>query len=252
MKYHYLFMSTLGALVLAANGVATYAANTANATDAKSISSETKVLNKLRANFIDLPVSHFGPAPIMGLYEFVSNDTMLYYSPDKNLLFVGEIYAKDGHSVTAASLAALQKEMANNLPLDKALKIGNGPKRIIEFTDPECPYCQAYNKFVSRNEAQLTRYVFFFPLTELHPKAAAMAVHILCARDPQATFKKIYAREPVLTELNDCATGRELLAKQVAIGRHFGVNSTPSLILGDGERVNGFDRARIAKFLSQK
>lgn len=249
MKHLYRFMSILGAMALAANCVA---AHSLDATGAKSISGETKALDKLRANFIDLPVTNFGPAPITGLYQFVSNGTMLYYSPDKNLLFVGEIYSKDGHSVTAANLAALQNEMANKLPLDMALKIGNGPKRIIEFTDPECPYCQAYNKLVSRDEAQLTRYVFFFPLTKLHPKAAAMAVHILCSRNPQATFKKVYARDPVLSELNDCASGRALLAKQIAIGRRFGVHSTPSLILGDDERVNGFDRARITQYLSHK
>ncbi|MEJ2553534.1 MAG: DsbC family protein [Gammaproteobacteria bacterium] len=248
MRYFIRFASIVGAIVLAAGSVVTHAAAVSASSD---LSATNEALNKLRANFIGLPVADFGPAPIKGLYEFVSNDTMLYYSPEQDLLLVGEIYSKDGHSLTAARLAALQGNTTDKLPLDKALKIGNGPKRIIEFTDPECPYCQAYNKYVSAREAQVTRYIFFFPLTNLHPTAAAKAVHILCARDPQAAFAKVYAREAIPTDLKDCAAGRTRLAEQEAVGRRLGIHSTPTLILGNGERVKGFDQAHIAKYLSK-
>jgi len=238
----------LGVIVLAGGNAV---AHTVDDTSQKA-SKVNRALEKLQANFIDLPVADFGPAPIEGLYEFLSNDTMLYYSPEQNLLFVGEIYSKDGRSLTAVRLASLQGNGVNGLPLDKALKIGNGPKRIIEFTDPECPYCQAYNKYVAGKEAQLTRYIFFFPLNNLHPTAVAKAVHILCAHDPQVAFADVYERKIGLTGLRDCAAGRARLAEQEAIGRRLGVNSTPTLVLGDGKRVDGFDRARIAEFLSQK
>lgn len=247
MRHAIHLVAMLGALAFMADSTAGHAAVESAL---KEASSKNEALHKLQTNFIGLPVSNFDVAPIKGLYEFVSNGTMLYYSPENNLLFVGEIYSKDGHSLTASRLAALKGNMASGLPLNKALKIGNGPMKIIEFTDPECPYCQAYNKYVLAKETQLTRYIFFFPLTNLHPTAAAMAVHILCSREPQATFKKVYARETNPTDLTDCAVGRKRLAEQEAVGRRLGIHSTPTLILENGERVNGFNQTQIAKYLS--
>jgi thiol:disulfide interchange protein DsbC len=37
---------------------------------------------------------------------------------------------------------------AETLDLDKALRIGTGKTTVIEFTDPDCPYCRkAYQYF---------------------------------------------------------------------------------------------------------
>lgn len=209
-------------------------------------------LKKLQNNYIGLPVSDFAPGPIDGLYEFLSNDNVLYYSPAKNLLFAGDIYSKDGISLTATRLAALQAKKFKQLPLELALKIGNGPKRIIEFTDPECPYCQAYHKYISAHAAEVTRYIFFFPLNAIHPGANTKAVQILCAQSQQQAFNDVYERK-INTTLEVCDGGKALLAKQKAVGDRLGINGTPTLLLGSSNtKVVGFDQARIAAFLSGK
>lgn len=209
-------------------------------------------LEKLRSNFIDLPVTDFGPGPIAGLYEFLSDGSVLYYNAGQNLLFVGDIYSSDGRSLTAARLAALQSASIESLPLELALKIGDGKKRIVEFTDPECPYCQAYHKYVRGREGELARYIFFYPLSDIHPRAIAAAVHILCAEDKQKAFIDVYERKINFTDLTECAEGKDMLARHVAIGNRAGVRSTPTLMLGDGKLVAGFDQAGIAEFLARQ
>lgn len=233
--------------VYAVLAAATAAAHTGGDTPALAAA-----LHKLRSNFIDLPVADFRPGPIPGLYEFLSNDNILYYSAQTNLLFVGNVYSKDGRSLTAARLAQLQARLPKQLPLHLALKIGDGPKRIIEFSDPECPYCQAYNRYISARARDVTRYVFFYPLTNLHPGADVAAEHILCAKDRQTAFQQVYRRKIVPTDFKTCGAGEKWLKEDQAVGNRFGVQVTPTLILGDGSVVQGFDKARIEQYLAGK
>lgn len=211
-----------------------------------------EALQKLKENFIDLPVSDFGPGPLAGSYEFVSNGTLLYYFPVRNLLFVGEFFTREGRSITADRLIAIQAKKQHDLPLELALKIGNGEKKIIEFTDPECPFCQSYHDYIRTHAAEVTRYVFFIPIRNLHPTAPAKAIHVLCANDKQQAFADVYEHRIGMMDLKECEEGKALLAKQEAIARNFGVNSTPTLILGEGQLVRGFDKAAIEAFLGAK
>src|SRR3546814_5009924 len=64
----------------------------------------------------------------------------------------------------------------------EALVIGPaGAPKVIEFTDPDCPYCQALERFWLAKEAEgkpVQRLVYF--VSGIHPQAAAKAEHILC------------------------------------------------------------------------
>ena len=93
----------------------------------------------------------------------------------------GEIWTKDGRNVTAEKRARIAAAKLKDVPLDKAVKIGNGRNKVIEFTDPDCPYCRkAAEFFKGRND--VTLYVFFFPLP-IHKDAQAHARYVLCAAD---------------------------------------------------------------------
>src|SRR5574340_1146888 len=47
------------------------------------------------------------------------------------------------------------------LPLDKAIKIGDGGTTVIEITDPDCPFCRRASAYLSAKN-DITRYVFFY------------------------------------------------------------------------------------------
>ena len=65
---------------------------------------------------------------------------IVYYHPQAEVLIFGEIFSKDGRSLTAESLALSAAEIYEQLPLEKALVVGpEDGIPIVEFTDPDCP-----------------------------------------------------------------------------------------------------------------
>ncbi len=201
---------------------------------------------KLKATFTNLTVIDFKAAPVAGLYEVNMGGRIVYYHPQAEVLIFGEIFSKDGRSLTAESLAQTAAEIYAQLPLEKALVVGaEDGIPIIEFTDPDCPYCRQYHEFISLEPVK--RLIFFE--TRIHPAAQAKAIHILCAADPAAAFLDIYVgKEPA--HYNDCEAGRAMADEHLAISRQAGVNATPTLIV-DRTLVTGFRRQLIADHIQK-
>jgi thiol:disulfide interchange protein DsbC len=131
----------------------------------------------------------------------------------------------------------------------KALAIGpdNAPA-IIEFTDPDCPYCRALDRFWATKAAEgkpVRRLVYF--VTGIHPQAAAKAEHILCSADREAAFRAIYAGTAP-ARLDTCAEGHRQVEAQSAIVDQVGIQGTPTLI-ADGQIIAGFRQGDIEAFL---
>ena len=120
-------------------------------------------------------------------------DKLIYYHPEKELLILGEIWTKDGRSLTAVRRAELAADLFDEIPTEHGLVIGpeNGTE-IVEFTDPDCPYCRRYNAFAQEPGQIPIRRVVFFD-TRAHPNAKTKAVHILCSSDQQQAFLDVYA-----------------------------------------------------------
>ena len=90
----------------------------------------------------NVPYDSIKPSPVKGLYEVSKGADVIYYFQEKDLLFIGEIIDKTGKSLTDDRKGELVVSNVKKIPLDKAIKIGNGKQTIIEFTDPDCPYCR--------------------------------------------------------------------------------------------------------------
>ncbi|MGB9810820.1 MAG: DsbC family protein, partial [Dictyoglomus turgidum] len=153
---------------------------------AQSVKTEDiqKQLNKIFPNF---KIAEVNPTPIKGIYEVVGAEsgTILYYSPeDKGYLFFGEIWDTSGKSLTAERREEIQQkriaQMLKDLPLDIAVKVGSGPKTVIEISDPTCPFCRnAYEEL--KNHKDVTKYVFFLPTHGEH--SIKQISEILCSKD---------------------------------------------------------------------
>jgi thiol:disulfide interchange protein DsbC len=139
------------------------------------------------------------------------------------------------------------------LPLDKAVKVGNGKNIVIEFTDPDCVYCRKIEEFFStRND--ITRYVFFFPLEQIHPQAKAKSKEILCSQDPAAAYKSAMEGALDKAELKGCG-GRDkeiddVLALHVASALKMGVSGTPAMWVNK-KQVSGADAKKLERYLSE-
>jgi len=222
------------------------AKNTISEEDIKSVQ------DKLQKTFTRLTVENFGPSPIPGIYQLTTNQRVIYYHPEKELLIMGAIFDKSGRNLTDEHISALQRDKIKELPLDKALVIGQGEKSIIEFTDPDCPYCMKLHELLETGlNKPVKRYVFFTPITQRHPDAPAKVVHILCSEDKEKAFHEVYTRQLAFSELKNCEQGQQLLAEHQKISSQFGVSGTPTIVL-ENSVLPGLDKARIAQFVNQQ
>jgi len=138
---------------------------------------------------------------------------------------------------------------ASDFDFSKAVTIGNGSKIVLEFTDPDCPFCRKASKyFESRKD--LTRHIFFYPLPR-HPKAKEKAQYILSQFDKGNAYHEIMSgqldRESVF-KINP--KGVKLQAEQFLIAKKAKIDSTPTFII-NGRIIEGFDLKKIEEALGK-
>ena len=191
-------------------------------------------------------IDGFSPSPIPGLYEVTAGSQVFYFSPE-GYLVLGEIWSKDGRSLTAEKRDQIVAEKVRALPLEKAVTIGDGPNQVIEFTDPDCSYCRRLDAFLS-GRTDITRHIFFFPLNS-HPTARDKTQYILCNKNRQAAKKEVFTGKWDKTPppLNHCTT--TLLGDHLRLGEATGVRGTPTLWV-NGVRIGGANIEAISSILN--
>jgi len=187
---------------------------------------------------------------INGLFEVVSGGNILYYAPEGNYLVIGEIFTPDGKSITGQSMEEMTAHNLKNLPFDDAVKIGSGKNIVIEFTDPDCPYCRKVEPFFNKRQ-DVTRYVFFAPLVQLHPNAEKKSARILSAGNREKEYHDVMAGKhdkDVLPQPDEQAMKRVMKHRQMA--SNMGVMGTPMFWV-NGRMVQGANLSAIEKLLTE-
>lgn len=206
---------------------------------------------QLKMIFSNITATHFAESPLPGVYEMMAGSRIVYFAPKEGVLIFGEMFNKEGRSLTAEKKSLLQADKITQLDPSAALIVGdpNAPKTIIEFTDPDCPYCRKLHQQL-RTETNVKRVVFFSPLEQLHPTASKKVVHIFCSADPAKAFDEVYGDRSASakTVWLDCEKGRQTAQAHKKVSEQFGVSGTPTVVLGDSV-VSGYREAQIAQFI---
>lgn len=200
----------------------------------------------LRSAFPQVPFDSVTPSEIPGLYEVVSGQNIFYFYPEKELIVTGEIIGKDLKSRTAERRGALAAKVVATLPLDKAVKIGDGKISVIEFTDPDCPYCRkAFEYFSKRSD--VTQYVFFAPLA--HPAAITKIYYILGADNKNQAFDAMMLGQDIPANAKPVTEAVKTLAQEhMNLARKVGIQGTPTFFV-NGQQVVGADTKRLDELL---
>jgi thiol:disulfide interchange protein DsbC len=179
------------------------------------------------------------PGPL-GLYEvrFRSSSGMRIVYTDANAthIFLGKIYdTQSDRELTDERLRKLNAIKFESLPLDQAVKIqrGNGKRVVAMFSDPYCPACKQFEQTLQQID-DITIYVFMFPV--IRPELADHSKAVWCSPDRAKAWLEIALRGNSPKAQASCTNPVE---KNIELGRKLGVNSTPTLIFGNGERVTG-------------
>jgi thiol:disulfide interchange protein DsbC len=208
---------------------------------------EDEALSILQNTYPSFSFETVGPTPIDDLCEVVSEKNTIYFAPKTGHLIFGEIWSKDGRNITAEEQEKRITLSLDALPLSRAVKIGNGINTVIEITDPDCPYCRKGSEFFA-GRSDVTRYIFFMPLDQMHPGAARKAEFILAAKDRAKAYEQvmsgIYDHSP-LPEF----TSSGMLNEHRKIAAGLRISSTPRYWI-NGQPVSGFNPAQIEEILS--
>ena len=140
---------------------------------------------------------------------------------------------------------------AATLDFGKSITLGSGPQTVVEFTDPDCPFCRKASKYFE-GRRDVTRHVFFYPLPR-HPKAKEKVQYILSQTDQASAYREVMSgRLDTVPKLEGITPkGIKLQEEQLGIARSQKVSSTPTFLI-NGRIIEGFNLKKIEEALGSK
>jgi thiol:disulfide interchange protein DsbC len=152
--------------------------------------------------------------------------------------------------LVASLMICIGQASAAEIDTAKAVTIGNGPKTVFEFTDPDCPFCRKASKYFE-GRPDVTRHIFFYPLPR-HPKAKDKAQYILSQGDRGKAYHEVMSgRMDTAQTFATTPKGVKLQQEQYDIAKKSKVSSTPTFII-NGRIIEGFDVKKIEEALGPK
>ena len=203
---------------------------------------EAQIRKALEGRLGGARIEGIQPAPVPGLFEVrfrgPEGVQVIYTDATASHIIVGAIYeARTSRNLTDERMRKLNAIRFDSLPLELAVKVqrGNGKRVVAMFTDPYCPACRQFERVLQQID-HITVYVFMYPV--IRPENADHSRAVWCSPDRAKAWLELAAapRAKVPEAKPGCG---DPVDKVLALGRSLGVNSTPTLILANGERLSG-------------
>ena len=207
---------------------------------ASATANEAAIRKALEPKIGGARIEGIQPSPVPGVFEVrvrtASGPQILYTDATGTHLIDGNIiHIASGKDLTAERMRKLTAIKFEALPLDQAVKIqrGSGRRVLAMFSDPYCPYCQKFEQTLLKVD-DITVYVFMYPV--IRPQNADHSKAVWCSPDRAKAWLELAIQHKRPAASADCNNPVE---KVLELGRSLGINSTPTLILANGERVAG-------------
>lgn len=205
-----------------------------------AVADEASVKKAVEAAYPKFKVDKVTKTPYAGLYE-VFMAGQIIYTDEKLTFLIAEgrlVDPKTKKDITGERLEELTKIDFISLPLDQAIKVvkGNGSRKLVVFSDVDCPYCKRLERNELANITDVTVYTFLYPIEQLHPDAANKSKLIWCANNRVKAWEDWILRDQLPSSAGNCEVP---LDKVGQLAKKAGVTSTPTLIFADGKRMLG-------------
>ena len=205
-----------------------------------AIADEASVKKAVEAAYPKFKVDSVIKTSYAGLYEVFMGGQIIY-TDEKMTFLIAEGHVVDPKSkkdMTTDRLDELTKVDFSSLPLDQAIKVvkGNGSRKLVVFSDVDCPYCKRLEQNELSNITDVTVYTFLYPLVQLHPDSAAKSKSIWCADNRVKAWNDWILNNQLPKTTGNCEVPLEKVGE---LARKVGVNSTPTLFFADGKRMAG-------------
>jgi thiol:disulfide interchange protein DsbC len=205
-----------------------------------ALADEASVKKAVEAAYPKFKVEKVTKTPYAGLYEVFMGGQIIY-TDEKLSFLIAEgrlVDPKTKKDITGERLEELTKIDFSALPLNQAIKVvkGNGSRKLVVFSDVDCPYCKRLERNELSNITDVTIYTFLYPIEQLHPDAANKSASIWCAKDRVKAWEDWILRDQLASSAGGCDVPLEKVGE---LARKIGVTSTPTLIFSDGKRMLG-------------
>lgn len=188
----------------------------------------------------DVKIGQIKPGPMPGLFEVVVNNLNVVYTDKKGeLVFIGNVVdLKTKESLTKKRAEELAFVDFSQIPLAQAIvKVkGDGVRKLVVFSDPDCPYCRQLEKELAFLD-NVTIYVMLYPLEDLHPDARRKSEAVWCSSDRAKAWDDLmlHGKEPVAAK-DECKTPLDEIHK---VAQRLSITGTPGLVFANGKLVPG-------------
>ena len=181
--------------------------------------------------------------PSLQLYEVTVGDQLFYVDEKANYFFSGYLFdLKNEKNITEERLQEIRSARRvdiDSLPLEYAIKEvkGNGKRKLVIFSDPNCGYCKRLEKeLVHINN--VTIYTFLYPILNGSKKIAKA---IWCSDNRLESWSNLMLNGVSPTGTS-CETPIDTLLQT---GKKYGFNSTPTIVFANGTIVPGMISAEM-------
>lgn len=211
---------------------------------AKEVLLKQDVLNKIqnidivkKAGFKILKGKDIGSLYAIKATNPRSPNLTLFVTKNFETIVIGAGFNKKGQRI---EFLTNMKQYKN-----KALwTVGNGSKNYYVFTDPECPYCQIFEKNLINLKSDVKLHVFLFPLS-FHKDAKSMSKYILTQKGSIARAKAIEdiakgdkAFKNIKYSDEENKKLKKMIDESMNLAKKLRVNGTPTVFDEDGRKVN--------------
>jgi len=205
-----------------------------------AMADEASVKKAVEGAYPKFRVDKVTKTPYAGLYEVFMGGQIIY-TDEKLTFLIAEgrlVDPKTKKDITGERLEELTRVDFNSLPLDQAIKVvkGDGSRKLVVFSDVDCPYCKRLERNELSNITDVTVYTFLYPIEQLHPDAANKSKLIWCASNRAKAWENWILKDQLPSTAGNCEVPLEKVGQ---LARKAGVNSTPTLIFADGKRMLG-------------
>jgi thiol:disulfide interchange protein DsbC len=202
------------------------------------------ILEKLKAQ--DAKILKTQMSPVRGLWEVVIENkgqpAILYVDFSKKYIVSGSIVEVNASlNKTKERLDELLKDKKirpASVPLKDALVLGSNsaPKKVIVFTDPDCPFCARLHQEIKKVVAQRRDIAFYLKLYPLkgHQDAYWKSRSIVCERSLKL-LEDNFEKKPI--QKMDCPSTE--VDNTMKFAEKNGISGTPTMILPDGSLYLG-------------
>ncbi|TDM05002.1 MAG: disulfide isomerase [Ideonella sp. MAG2] len=200
---------------------------------------EASIRKNLADRMANLPrIDEISKTPIPGIYELRMGTDILYSDEDGTFLIEGALF--DTRSKTDITKARMDKLTAVDfakLPLKDAIVIkqGNGSRKMVVFSDPNCGYCKKIERdLVSVKD--VTIYTYLIPI--LGADSVLKTRDIWCSKEQAKTWRSWMLDGQAASKAPEkCDTAA--LDRNMALARKHKIQATPAVIFEDGSRAPG-------------